>query len=246
MNTPEPSTPEDWLRPLVHYVRWTAWEVVSIFSDLPPVAPEHAAPPTREQLIEQARGRADAERHVRDAIQQGGLIVDRGLADRQLLDALKSEIDDKQRQAMARVIAAHQLYEPWKVEPSVAIRFFLSRQDLFPRCRLTEDHLAIAQAAITRSSAPVDVGQPEAKADPLGDLIASTRADHGARNLTRTDWLDERLGARGLTVTMLSDRAAVDRGNISKWASGRTKKLSPGVKGKLAKVLGVPTDHFPD
>jgi hypothetical protein len=89
MDTRTQST-QEWLTPLLRYPLWREAELVDILCGLPPRTAHDATAMPRAQFDEEAERRQAAERHVKDAIQRGELLIEPSLAEQKLLDKIRT------------------------------------------------------------------------------------------------------------------------------------------------------------
>jgi hypothetical protein len=196
-----------WLPRLLRYVRWTEREFVDILAGVSPAPAED-----RAQLHENARRRAEPERHVRDAVDAGELVVHRG---------------------PAAGSPAEQFYVPWRVDPTIAIRWFLMRRKLFPDCPLTEEHLVEIERASPNPALRVD-----------GILNSDSEPVHSSTKRQAFDPTTLKLRAEGFSARDLADRLStdarpVDQRTVQRHLAGKMRP-HPDLQRRYAELLNSP------
>jgi len=158
------TTPE-WLGPFLHYSLWNQWELLNILCGLPPLAPDVVKP--REQTLQEAGWRQEADRHVTDAIRIGDLVVEPTIADQRLLEKITPHEEDPAVLSRIKLaVTAARLYSnAYQVRVDVAIRWAASRKALFPRCPLSLELLSAAAATVLSEDAGERVLAGVAKTD---------------------------------------------------------------------------------
>ena len=135
------TTPE-WLGLFLQYALWNQWELLNILCGFSPLARDVVM--SKDEMLQEAKCRQDADRHVKDAIRIGELVVEPTIADRELLDKITPHVEDPAvLDRINRAAAAARLYgDAYDVRVDVAIRWAVSRKALFPRCPLSLELLA--------------------------------------------------------------------------------------------------------
>jgi hypothetical protein len=228
----------DWANEYLQFRAWSQGEFLNLLCGFPPISAEDTEPPPRARLLEEAKHRNRVERHVRDAIRAGDLIVEPSITTQTLLDKITPHLTDAAMLSdVNRAVVAAKLYsEAYHIQVTRAVRWAAAKKELFPGFPFTLEDIAPRESG-RDVTPPARMLESLTAADPrtLGQKLDKYRLECG--------WSVEELAAkvgldRSSTQRHLSDQVKPRPQHLRKYATAFSNELSLAEPLKVADLLG--------